>query len=139
LAEPGGPDRGLCAYGACQSRPAQSTRLAPVPGGNPTSGGFPRGRARPGLVPSARGDPDMSNSATKRGKVISDAEFERLWSDYSLTCAQIGAWLGIARQSVSTRARRRGLPPRPQGRRVPAYDGALFGRMVSAGVRQADI
>lgn len=81
----------------------------------------------------------MSNSATKRGKVISDAEFERLWSDYSLTCAQIGAWLGIARQSVSTRARRRGLPPRPQGRRVPAYDGVLFGRMVSAGVRQADI
>lgn len=81
----------------------------------------------------------MSHSVTKRGKAVSDAEFERLWSDYSLTCAQIGARLGITRQAVSTRARRRGLPPRPQGRRVPAYDVELFGRMVSAGVRQADI
>lgn len=83
----------------------------------------------------------MSHPAAKRGKAVSVAEFAKLWCDHSLTCAQIGARLGISSQSVSERAKRRGLPPRIRGRAkmLSGYDTDLFRRMFLAGVRRADM
>lgn len=47
-----------------------------------------------------------------RGARISEAEFRRLWLDATLSCADIGARLGIGGAAVSSRAKRRGLPTR---------------------------
>lgn len=50
------------------------------------------------------------------GRQVSNAEFRRLWTDRSLTVAQIGALLGITEQAVASRAKTRGLPKRGHGK-----------------------
>jgi hypothetical protein len=48
-----------------------------------------------------------------RGKKVSGAEFARMWNDYGMTLAEIGARLNISEQAVRCRAAARGLPARP--------------------------
>jgi hypothetical protein len=77
----------------------------------------------------------------KRGASITMAEFKRVWSDRSITIAQIGEMLGVSQQAVSLRAAKRGLPPRgyPVERFTIIRDVDLFKRMWLADVRGADI
>ncbi len=53
-------------------------------------------------------------TAAHRGKVLSTAEFAKLWNDHDMTLSEIGNRLGISAQAVRCRGRARGLPARPQ-------------------------
>lgn len=50
--------------------------------------------------------------AAHRGKVVSEAEFRRMWNDPTLTAMQIGAILGVTPQAVFLRGKKRGLSSR---------------------------
>lgn len=81
----------------------------------------------------------MSGSRN-RGKAMSRAELARLWSDRRLSRDEIGRRLGISAQGVQWRAKRLGLPPRPDGP-VPRFDrdDPLFVEMWVANVRPSEM
>lgn len=60
-----------------------------------------------------------------RGKVLSEAEFRRMWLDPAVTLAQMAEALGITPSAVSSRGRTRGLPRRRQGPPSPITDPNL--------------
>lgn len=76
----------------------------------------------------------------KRGKVISEAEFRRLWNNPWLSMCAIARILGISDKAVSSRAKTRGLPPRSYDmraqHRLPEDE---FRKLWLAGVRTRDI
>ncbi len=74
-----------------------------------------------------------------RGKVISNADFRRLWLDESLTTIEIGKLLGISQEAVCERARARRFPPRRMGPPSLIRDKDIFRAMWDAGVSVADI
>ena len=74
-----------------------------------------------------------------RGRTMTNAEFRRLWLDESIAVGQIGALLGISQQAVSSRADRRGLPPRRMGPPPTITDDALFCAMWAAGVANLEM
>ena len=78
-------------------------------------------------------------SGAKRGKVMSRAEFARLWADKRLTVAQIGAAIGVSGAAVSSRAVKRGLPGRQMGPLPAIRDDAMFRELWAAGVMIDDM
>jgi len=78
-------------------------------------------------------------SGAKRGKVMSRAEFARLWADKRLTVAQIGAAIGVSGAAVSGRAVTRGLPGRQMGPLPAIRDDVKFREMWAAQVSIADM
>lgn len=68
------------------------------------------------------------------GKRISEAEFRRLWSDLTITVAEIGERLGICQTAVSSRAKTRGFPARPAGTSKPVCDPKALTRLWNDGV-----
>ncbi|RHZ96479.1 winged helix-turn-helix domain-containing protein [Cereibacter sphaeroides] len=56
-----------------------------------------------------------------RGKIVSNAEFRRLWLDNTISAKEIGQRLDISLSAVSWRARSRGLPPRKKGLAMRAH------------------
>ena len=57
-----------------------------------------------------------ADRARKRGPVVSEAEFRRLWADLTISVEEIGRRLGISGNAVRQRADVRGFAPRPRGR-----------------------
>lgn len=76
----------------------------------------------------------MTHAPARRGKIVSKAEFARLWADTSLSQAEIGKALGISQAAVSMRGQTRGLPPRKSGPRRCKINLALLEEMWRAGV-----
>jgi hypothetical protein len=74
-----------------------------------------------------------------RGKCISEAEFRRLWSDLTITVAEIGERLGIGQQAVTYRAQTRRLPSRPKRGSKLACDDGMFRRLYAAGIPHNEI
>lgn len=74
-----------------------------------------------------------------RGRRVSLAEFRRMWSDPALCVDDIAAALGVSRQAVRSRARKRGLPPRRKPVALAIRDIGTFAAMWSAGVPTAAI
>jgi hypothetical protein len=82
----------------------------------------------------------MTHPNAKRGKIVSEAEFRRMWLDASLTAREIGERLGVTEQAVRCRAISRGLPPRKGGGgKFRKIDPERFRRMWDANVGSADI
>lgn len=75
----------------------------------------------------------MTANTRNRGKIVSQAEFKRLWESTE-TLAAIGAALGITPTGVSAQARKRGLPARKPGPRSTQVNTALFAQMWAYGV-----
>lgn len=73
------------------------------------------------------------------GRIVSEAEFRRMWGDLTITVAQIGERLGISQQAVTARAIGRGLPQRPKRGGEPACDPVALTRLYVAGVRKVEI
>lgn len=48
-----------------------------------------------------------------RGRVVSEANFRRMWDNLTIPKAEIGRRLGITGAAVTLRAEARGFPPRP--------------------------
>jgi hypothetical protein len=59
---------------------------------------------------------DRRKGGANRGKIVSEAEFRRLWADINISQTAIGQMLGISGPAVKFRAKSRGLPPRPRKR-----------------------
>lgn len=77
-----------------------------------------------------------------RGKVISGAEFARLWLDRTVTVKQIGDLLGISSEAVCSRANTRGLPGRTDAGiiiRKKKINDEEFAALYQARVRTADL
>lgn len=82
----------------------------------------------------------MIHPSAKRGKVVSEAEFRRMWMDETITAREIGEQLGVSEQAVRFRAKNRGLPPRKGGGgKFRKIDPVRFRRMWDANVGSADI
>lgn len=84
----------------------------------------------------------MSAGATfvaNRGKMVSNAEFKRLWLDRSNTVAEIGSMLGISGSAVTCRAIIRGLGPRDCGPLPSISDDVQFRAMWIARVAMCEI
>lgn len=77
--------------------------------------------------------------SSKRGKLISDAEFRRWWADETMCIGDMAARLGVSLHAVSCRAKARGLPARPRTRQLKISDTAEFTAMWNAGVQTRDI
>ena len=79
----------------------------------------------------------------RRGRVVSESEFRRLWADKGLSLQEIGAQLGISQQAVSCRAKARGLPPRGKNYQrlcaIPPSREAELRALWEAGVGSRDI
>lgn len=58
-------------------------------------------------------------------KRIPDAAVRRAWLDHSLTGAEAAAQVGLSRVNLWMRAKRLGLPARPEGRRPVVPDDQL--------------
>ena len=71
-------------------------------------------------------------------KHVPNAEVRRVWLDASLTSAEAGRAIGLARSTLWKRAKALGLPPRPEGRR-PVIPVALLAPLWKANVRVSDI
>ena len=75
-----------------------------------------------------------------KGKVVSEAEFRRLWEDMSISQEEIGRKLGITSQAVRYRAARRGLAPRPRARPFArTVDYSRVVRLYKAGLSQVAV
>lgn len=75
----------------------------------------------------------------ERGRRVSAAAFQRMWSDPTLRVDDIAAQLGVTRQAVQHRARQRGLPPRRRPVVLRINDLDTFAAMWTAGVPTKDI
>lgn len=77
------------------------------------------------------------------GRKVSEAEFQRLWLDTSISTVEIGRRLGTTRQAVQYRAKARGLPPRGPGhhltRAIPPEREDEFRALWEARVSVAEI
>lgn len=74
-----------------------------------------------------------------RGKIVSKAEFKRMWEDLSMTLPEIGAILDINPTAVRKRAIKRGLPGRTVRRRRTPIDEARIKAMLLARVDRLEI
>ena len=77
----------------------------------------------------------MKGQPRNTGRAVSEAEFRRLWADTSISVEGIGRQLGISGNAVKQRAKVRGLPDRPRGRkfaRVYCHDRMV--KMYRAGL-----
>ena len=81
----------------------------------------------------------MTNTTAHRGKIVSEAEFRRMWLDDSMTTTQIGAALGISQSAACQRAKARSLPPRRYGPAPLISDTTKLADLWKAGVSVADI
>jgi hypothetical protein len=71
---------------------------------------------------------------------VAPAELARLWSDRSMTRAQIAARVGLSERALTVRVRRQGLALRGHNTKQPSItDADLFAEMWAAGVGSADI
>lgn len=84
----------------------------------------------------------MTVTAAHRGKIVSEAEFRRMWFNSALSVEEIGNILGISQAGVSTRAKTRKLPNRTEngfGHFTRSIDDAVFADMWAAGVGRDEI
>lgn len=73
----------------------------------------------------------------KRGKIVSEAEFRRMWADLTISQNEIGRRLGISGEAVRFRAAARNLPPRPKERRfAQVIDAERAARLYRSGLSE---
>ena len=76
----------------------------------------------------------------KRGKVVSEAEFMRMWLNPAMTLETIAVALEISIGAVSLRAKVRKFPKRVhRGTKPKIKDVARFAAMWAAGVKRVEI
>lgn len=77
----------------------------------------------------------MKGKPRKNGRIVSDAEFRRMWMDLSLSQNEIGRRLGISGEAVRFRAASRKFPPRPKSRPFARrFDHDRIVRLYQAGL-----
>ena len=82
----------------------------------------------------------MTITAAHRGKIVSEAEFRRMWRDKSTPASVIADRLDVSVQAVTSRARIRGMEKRPGGGGMNRkLDPDLFRKMWLANVGAAEI
>ena len=82
----------------------------------------------------------MKGKPRNTGRIVSDAEFRRMWEDMSISQNEIGRRLGISSEAVRFRAASRKLPPRPRARpfaRTVDYQRVV--RLYKAGLSQSAV
>jgi len=82
----------------------------------------------------------MTATTAHRGKIVSEAEFRRMWCDKSTPASVIADRLDVSVQAVTSRARIRGMEKRAGGGGLNRkLDPELFRKMWVANVGAAEI